>query len=91
MLLAAAILLLITGITWAHFAILDEVKRGQGRVVPSRQMQVLQSLEGGLIEDIAVRKATPFRRARSSPASTTRNFRPTSAKPGQSGTLPTTA
>ena len=29
MLLAAALLLLITGTTWAHFAILDEVKRGQ--------------------------------------------------------------
>ena len=56
MLLAAVILLLITGVTWAHFAILDEVKRGQGRVVPSRQMQVLQSLEGGLIEEIAVRE-----------------------------------
>ena len=56
MLLAAAILLMITGATWAHFAILDEVKRGQGRVVPSRQMQVLQSLEGGLIEEIAVRE-----------------------------------
>ena len=51
MLLAAVILLLIAGTTWAHFAILDEVKRGQGRVIPSRQMQVLQSLEGGLVED----------------------------------------
>ena len=48
MLLAAALLLLITGTTWAHFAILDEVKRGQGRVIPSRQIQVLQSLEGAL-------------------------------------------
>lgn len=56
MLLAAAILLLVTGATWAHFAILDEVKRGQGRVIPSRQMQVLQSLEGGLIEAIDVQE-----------------------------------
>lgn len=56
MLLAAAILLLITGATWAHFAILDEVKRGQGRVIPSRQIQVLQSLEGGLIEAIEVQE-----------------------------------
>jgi membrane fusion protein, adhesin transport system len=54
MLLAAVILLLIAGTTWAHFAILDEVKRGQGRVIPSRQMQVLQSLEGGLVEAITV-------------------------------------
>ena len=56
MLLAAVILLLVSGTTWAHFAILDEVKRGQGKVIPSRQMQVLQSLEGGLVEAIAVQE-----------------------------------
>ena len=56
MLLAAMLLLLITGTTWAHFAILDEVKRGEGRVIPSRQMQVVQSLEGGLVERIAVQE-----------------------------------
>ncbi|HET9717874.1 MAG TPA: efflux RND transporter periplasmic adaptor subunit [Pseudolabrys sp.] len=56
MLLAAALLLLITGTTWAHFAILDEVKRGQGRVIPSRQIQVLQSLEGGLVDEITVQE-----------------------------------
>lgn len=56
MLLAAAVLLLVTGTTWAHFAILDEVKRGQGKVIPSRQMQVLQSLEGGLVEEIVVQE-----------------------------------
>ena len=56
MLLAAVILLLVTGTTWAHFAILDEVKRGQGKVIPSRQMQVLQSLEGGLVEAIPVQE-----------------------------------
>jgi len=56
MLLAAMLLPLITGTTWAHFAILDEVKRGEGRVIPSRQMQVVQSLEGGLVERIAVQE-----------------------------------
>lgn len=56
MLLAAVLLLLITGTTWAHFAILDEVKRGEGRVIPSRQMQVVQSLEGGLVELILVQE-----------------------------------
>ena len=29
---------------------LDEVKRGNGRVVPSRQIQVVQSLEGGIVD-----------------------------------------
>lgn len=56
MLLAVVVLLLVTGTTWAHFAILDEVKRGQGRVIPARQMQVLQSLEGGLVEEILIQE-----------------------------------
>ena len=56
MLLAAMVLLMISGTTWAHFAVLDEVKRGNGRVIPSRQTQVVQSLEGGIIEDILVQE-----------------------------------
>lgn len=41
---------------WAHFAVLDEVKRGNGRVVPTRQMQVVQSLEGGIVGAILVQE-----------------------------------
>ena len=36
--------------------LLDEVKRGNGRVISSRQTQVLQSLEGGLVLEILVRE-----------------------------------
>src|SRR6185437_8525614 len=54
MLLWVSFALLVIGVTWAHFAVLDEVKRGSGRVVPSRQMQVVQSLEGGIVSDILV-------------------------------------
>src|SRR5215472_10983860 len=57
MLLAATLALLVVGLVWAHFAVLDEVKRGAGRVVPSRQIQVVQSLEGGIIGAINVRDA----------------------------------
>lgn len=46
--------LIAAGLVWAHFAVLDEVKRGNGRVVPSQQMQVLQSLEGGIVRQILV-------------------------------------
>jgi len=49
MLLFATLALLIAGVVWANFAVLDEVKRGAGRVVPSRQIQVVQSLEGGIV------------------------------------------
>lgn len=53
-LLISVLALMAAGLTWAHFAELDEVKRGNGRVVPSRQIQVLQSLEGGIVREILV-------------------------------------
>jgi adhesin transport system membrane fusion protein len=56
LLLVALIALLATGGVWANYAVLDEVKRGEGRVIPSRQMQVVQSLEGGIIKNILVRE-----------------------------------
>ena len=58
MLLAATLALLTTFLIWAHFAILDEVKRGNGKVIPARQIQVVQSLEGGIIEQILVHEGT---------------------------------
>jgi len=58
MLLVASLALLATFLVWAHFAVLDEVKRGNGRVVPARQMQVVQSLEGGIVGDILVQEGS---------------------------------
>ncbi|MEJ7138596.1 HlyD family type I secretion periplasmic adaptor subunit [Amphibiibacter pelophylacis] len=52
----AAILILIGLVVWAHFAILDEVTKGQGTVVPSQQMQVIQSLDGGIVSQLLVRE-----------------------------------
>jgi adhesin transport system membrane fusion protein len=54
--LLCTLALIVAGVVWAHFAVLDEVKRGNGRVVSSRQTQVLQSLEGGLVLEILVRE-----------------------------------
>ncbi|MEA2921371.1 MAG: rane fusion protein adhesin transport system [Bradyrhizobium sp.] len=56
MLLASFLALLLVFLVWAHFAVLDEVKRGNGRVVPSRQTQVVQTLEGGIVGDILVQE-----------------------------------
>lgn len=39
---------------WATFAKLDETTRGQGKVIPSREIQRLSSLEGGIIDKILV-------------------------------------
>lgn len=46
--------LLIAFALWAHWARLEDVARGQGRVVPSAKVQVIQSLEGGLVEAVLV-------------------------------------
>lgn len=39
---------------WASFALIDETTRGQGKVIPSREVQKLSSYEGGVIEKILV-------------------------------------
>jgi adhesin transport system membrane fusion protein len=39
---------------WAAFTKVDEVVRGEGRVTPSRQVQVIQSLDGGIVTEILV-------------------------------------
>lgn len=49
---AAAFVLLV----WAAFAQLDEVTRGEGKVIPSRQVQILQSMDGGMVSEILVRE-----------------------------------
>lgn len=43
-------------VIWAAIAQLDEVTRGEGRVIPSKQLQVLQSIDGGLVSEILVRE-----------------------------------
>lgn len=40
---------------WAYYADLDEVTVGDGKVIPSSQVQVIQNLEGGIISSIPVR------------------------------------
>lgn len=41
---------------WAALAPVDEVTRGDARVIPSRQLQVVQSLDGGVVAEILVRE-----------------------------------
>lgn len=47
--------LLAAFLLWAYLGILDEVATGQGKVVPSQQEQVIQSLEGGILRELYVR------------------------------------
>lgn len=43
-------------VIWAAIAEIDEVTRGQGKVIPSRQVQVIQSQDGGVVTEILVRE-----------------------------------
>ena len=52
--LAAAGLLLL--LVWAAFAQIDEVTRGEARVVPTSQVQIIQSVDGGVVEALLVRE-----------------------------------
>ncbi|MGE4167575.1 MAG: hypothetical protein AB7E67_16470, partial [Xanthobacteraceae bacterium] len=47
---------------WSYFATVDEVSRGEGKVVPSSKTQVVQSLEGGIAKEIYVRQGQPIRK-----------------------------
>ncbi len=41
-------------IVWASFASIDEITRGSGKAIPYGQNQVIQNLEGGIVESILV-------------------------------------
>ncbi|MFN2411326.1 MAG: HlyD family type I secretion periplasmic adaptor subunit, partial [Halomonas sp.] len=48
------LLAIIALIVWASFAEIDEVTRGQGRIIPAQQLQRVQSLDGGVVEEVLV-------------------------------------
>ncbi|WP_038126214.1 HlyD family type I secretion periplasmic adaptor subunit [Thiomicrorhabdus sp. Milos-T2] len=41
-------------IVWANYAELDKIVRGEGKVVPSSQIQIIQNLEGGIVEKLFI-------------------------------------
>ena len=51
MVVAASVL---TFIIWAGWSELDEITRGEGKVIPSSQVQRVQNMEGGIVESILV-------------------------------------
>ena len=51
-----ALLLVVVLLGWAALAEVDEVTRGEGKVIPSRQLQVVQALDGGVVSEILVKE-----------------------------------
>ena len=46
----------LVALLWMGWAEIDVVVRGSGKVIPARQVQVIQSLEGGIVTEILVKE-----------------------------------
>ncbi|WP_353506399.1 HlyD family type I secretion periplasmic adaptor subunit [Variovorax sp. J31P207] len=46
--------ILVVAVVWAHFARVEEITHGEGRVIPASREQIIQSLEGGILETMNV-------------------------------------
>ena len=46
----------IVGAIWAHFARVEEITQGEARIISKSREQVIQSLEGGILAEMAVRE-----------------------------------
>lgn len=53
---------LAAALTWAALFQLDEVTRGQGKVIPVSREQVVQSLDAGVVTEILVREGAQVKR-----------------------------
>ena len=56
-----AIMLLVSVVLWASWATVEKVSSGIGKVIPSRQLQLVESLEPGTIQDILVQEGDRVR------------------------------
>lgn len=56
LLLVALVSFFVFFFVWANFATLDEVARGEGKVVPSSEVQAMQTLEAGIVEEFLVKE-----------------------------------
>ena len=57
-LFSSIILLFLIFLIWAKVSLIDELARGQGKVIPSSKIQTIQSLDGGIISEILVKEGS---------------------------------
>lgn len=43
-------------IMWTAVALVDEITKGEGKVIPSSQIQILQSMDGGIVAEINIKE-----------------------------------
>ena len=58
LLIRAIAAMVISFLVWSFFAQLDLVTRGGGKVIPSSQIQIIQSLDGGILQAMYVKEGT---------------------------------
>ncbi len=49
------LILFVLAVIWASFSSIDEMTNGEGKVIPSSHVQVIQNLEGGIVSEIPVK------------------------------------
>ncbi len=49
-------------VTWMAFAEVDELARGNGEVIPKGENQIIQNLEGGIVEEILTQEGTEVKK-----------------------------
>ena len=54
LLLVTIVLTFVILIIWAAFSEIDEITRGEGTIIPSTKLQVVDHLEGGIIQEIHI-------------------------------------
>lgn len=70
MLLVIIFAFFVVFVVWASFATLNETARGEGQIIPAGEVQVIQNLEGGIVDEFfahegeSVKKDQPIMRLR---------------------------
>ncbi len=55
-LVRTALLVVVVLVGWASLAKIDEVTKGEAKVISSKQLQIIQSLDGGVVSEILVKE-----------------------------------
>lgn len=50
------LLVMLVGITWAHFARVEEITKGEAKIVSKSREQIIQSLEGGILAEMSAQE-----------------------------------
>jgi len=52
----ASVLLVFILVAWSMLAEIDEITRGEGKVIPSQKLKVVQNLEGGILSELLIKE-----------------------------------